>query len=319
MTMGYRGRVWIVLASVLVCGVAAVAQIEPDLNERAGAADLDAIEQTDVGDSLTGPAALGADPESQRISLGAEIVSKVHDAGWIGYVLLALSVMGLGFAIERLVNLRRGRIVPTGLAERVRQHLIADRYDAAIEECSRHPSTLGRILGTVTRHREFSFADLNTIGGDIGIREIRQHVGRAYPMAVVATLSPLLGLLGTVIGMIEAFEAVALAGSMGDPSIMASSISFALVTTAMGLIIAAPNLALFHAFRVRTNNLATLLDEQVSEVLTEWQSHRLAQANLAHGSPIAATPAAHPSAFTTERGTGAATQPQVTGKETAHA
>ncbi len=87
----------------------------------------------------------------------------------------------------------------------------------------------------MVKHRDFSFNDIGTVAEDIVSREVRQEQQKAYPIAVIATLAPLLGLLGTVIGMINSFEAVALAGSMGDPSIMASDISFALVTTAMGL------------------------------------------------------------------------------------
>ncbi len=229
-------------------------------------------------------------------SLGAELVAKVRAAGWIGYLLLAMSVMGVGFAVERLVNLRRRHLTPAGLADRVLGELVAGRPGEAEAACRQQPSTLGRTLGTVVRHRDFGYTDLSTIAGDIGIREVRQHLQRAYPMAIVATLSPLLGLLGTVIGMIESFEAVALAGSMGDPSVMASSISFALITTAMGLIIAAPNLALYHIFRVRTNNFAAVLDEQVSEVLSAWHAHRTHHPQPAEPMPRLPTPSPEPSA-----------------------
>ena len=99
---------------------------------------------------------------------------------------------------------------------------------------------------------------------------MRQHLQRAYPIAIVATLAPLLGLLGTVIGMIESFEVVSVVGSMGDASVLAGSISKALVTTAAGLIIAVPALAFYHYIKGRTVALTLLLEEDVNEVLTTW-------------------------------------------------
>jgi biopolymer transport protein ExbB len=92
----------------------------------------------------------------------------------------------------------------------------------------------------------------------------------SYPLAAIATLAPLLGLFGTVVGMIEAFELVALAGNMGDPSILSGSISKALVTTEFGLIVAMPSIFFFGYFRMRTNMLAHLLEEEASVLTNEW-------------------------------------------------
>ena len=87
----------------------------------------------------------------------------------------------------------------------------------------------------------------------------------------LASISTLLGLLGTVIGTIASFEAVALAGSMGDPSIMASQISYALVTTAIGLSVAVPCIVAYQLLRRKAAALATELDEQVSTLISTWQ------------------------------------------------
>ena len=91
-----------------------------------------------------------------------------------------------------------------------------------------------------------------------------------YPLAAVAGLSPLLGLFGTVLGMIESFEMVAIAGSMGDPALLASGISKALVTTAFGLFVAIPALAAYHVFKLRTNYLANVLDREVTDLSSRW-------------------------------------------------
>jgi biopolymer transport protein ExbB len=119
-------------------------------------------------------------------------------------------------------------------------------------------------------HRKASHADISVIAGDLASREMRQHLLRAYPLAVVATISPLLGLFGTVYGMIGAFESVALAGEMGDPSVMAGDISYALITTALGLVIAVPALAVYHFLRIRTRLLSLSLEEQASHLMSRW-------------------------------------------------
>jgi len=108
------------------------------------------------------------------------------------------------------------------------------------------------------------------IAGDIASREIAQQLQRAYPLAVVATLEPLLGLLGTVLGMIESFDSIVQTGTVGDPSLLAAGISKALVTTAVGLIIAIPFLGLYHYFKSRTNYFASILEEEVTDLISEW-------------------------------------------------
>ncbi len=160
--------------------------------------------------------------------------------------------------------------MPNGLATSAQNLWTAAEFDKLIEQCGKQNSTFGRIIKTLVKNRHCTTADLSMMAGDISSREMKIQMQRAYPLAVVATISPLIGLMGTVIGMIGAFDAVAHANTMGDPSIMAESISYALVTTAMGLIIAVPALALYHFFRIRTTSFALLLEEQVNDIINDW-------------------------------------------------
>lgn len=104
--------------------------------------------------------------------------------------------------------------------------------------------------------------------GDMAARDIRTHLSRIYPLSVIASLSPLIGLLGTVVGMIEAFGLVALYGDEGGASIFSDSISKALITTAAGLIIAAPAIALYFIIKNRIMKLASLVEVEVENVIT---------------------------------------------------
>lgn len=183
--------------------------------------------------------------------------------------LLFLSVMGLAFILERTVRLRKSAIAPSGLAAAAANLWNQGRIDELDALCRKRPSTLSRIIRFVTQHSANPVADVSAGAGDIASRELRVQLQRGYPLAVVATLSPLLGLLGTVIGMIEAFEKVTIAGSMGDATYLSGSISKALITTAAGLVIAIPALGFYHFFRSRTTTYGILLEEQASSFINE--------------------------------------------------
>lgn len=197
-------------------------------------------------------------------------ITKIKETGLTGMVLVLISIVGCSFAFERLSNLRKAKIVPSGFAAECDRLWKANEMDAIYNAVKKKPSTLGRVIALMVDHKGGGHTDVANIAGDVASREMRVHLQRAYPLAVVATVSPLLGLFGTVYGMIGAFESVALAGQMGDPSIMAGDISFALITTALGLVIAVPSLIAYHFFRVRSNILALALEEQVNHLLIRW-------------------------------------------------
>jgi biopolymer transport protein ExbB len=213
--------------------------------------------------------ALEAPAETPDASVNP-LLDKLRGSGKTGIALFIISVIGFSFAFERVFHLRKSLITPSGLAAKADERWQAGDVDGARKLAEENPSVLGKVIVAMADHRNASHGDVSTLSGDLASREMRYHLQRAYPLAVVATISPLLGLFGTVYGMIGAFESVALAGEMGDPSIMAGDISFALITTALGLVIAVPSLAAYHFFRIRTNLLALGLEEQLSHLMSRW-------------------------------------------------
>jgi biopolymer transport protein ExbB len=123
------------------------------------------------------------------------------------------------------------------------------------------------MIQAVIEHRH-SPADASTVAGDIGTREMKLHLQKAYPIAIAAMIEPLLGLFGTVYGMILAFDRVAQLGDMGNAAALSNEISLALVTTAVGLAIAIPLLVAYHFFKTRTAMFALGLEEQVSQLIS---------------------------------------------------
>lgn len=199
-----------------------------------------------------------------------EFVIQFQMGGATMWFLLALSITGLAFSLERAIRLRRGRLVPKGLADQCRELWAQGAYEEIAALCEGGRSALAQAIKYLVQYRDASLDDVRTIAGDVTDRELRPHQRRMLPLAVVATLSPLLGLFGTVLGMMGAFQRFGLLGETGDPTVFANDISKALVTTAFGLVIAVPSLALYHYFRGRTTAFADELETQVSELTIEW-------------------------------------------------
>ncbi len=190
-------------------------------------------------------------------------------AGGAGiWVIGALSVLAAAVALERLHRFRPSSVVPPGLVDEVVPLWQAGRFDELEQALARYDSVLAGTLRFLVAHRaRWSAEVLATRAGEIASRALRAQQQRAYPLAVVATVAPIVGLLGTVVGMIEAFHVIAFTGGVGDASLLAGGISKALVNTAAGLAVALPSLALHHFFRHRLVVCGLALEEQIDHVL----------------------------------------------------
>lgn len=183
------------------------------------------------------------------------------------YPLYLLGILALVITIQRFFTSTRGRLAPKGLAEKVCACIEKQDYDAAVDLCRKKPSTLGNALGFIVEHRDADWEAVCQTAGDMAARDIRGHLSRIYPLSVISSLSPLLGLFGTIVGMIEAFGLVALFGDEGGASILSDSISKALITTAAGLIVAMPSIAVYFILKSRISNLGAQIETGVEQVV----------------------------------------------------
>jgi biopolymer transport protein ExbB len=201
---------------------------------------------------------------------GVPLAERFAQGGWVMWPILALSVVTLTFTVERLLRLRRGQIMTPGFAAKARTLWNASDNAALIKASHEDKSVLGAAVEMLASHAHLPANEASSLVGDEVARLMRRHLQRAYPLAIASTLSPLLGLLGTVLGMIDSFEVVAIAGSLGDASLLAGGISKALITTAFGLIVAIPALGLYHHFRSKTHDLSLELEEVVNNLMGTW-------------------------------------------------
>lgn len=253
-----RGLTLVLIASLAMCMATALSPIFAQSSSQANATP-----DTELTASFV--ATQDAETESVEVDWWEQIVSG-------GMTMLALgivSIAGIAFAVERALMIREKYICPRKLAASAA--ICAQNNDlAGLHKLARaHPSTLGRIIHFIVEHRENDYEKISAMAENIGAREIIDQEERTFPLAVIAAIAPLLGLLGTMIGMIEAFQMVAVYGDEGGASMLAGSIAKALITTAFGLILAIPAIGAFHYFKHKLHKIGVRLEQDMEALITD--------------------------------------------------
>jgi biopolymer transport protein ExbB len=198
------------------------------------------------------------------------ILGLIRDANPMLWPLGICSVTALGFALERLIALRRSRVIPRDFVERFLERLASGKLDRerAAELCRAHESPVARILGHVIRYWGQPAAAIRQALDSDAAGELADLRRNVRVLNGTATLAPLLGLLGTVIGMIESFEALGGSGvGVAKGEALAHGISLALVSTAIGLAIAVVSVTAYYFLLHRIDALVRDLDEQARRVI----------------------------------------------------
>lgn len=189
----------------------------------------------------------------------------IEASGWPIWPLLLASVIAVALIIERSLSLRRGKIVPRGLIEDVladlRQHGVST--DMANEVAAHSP--LGQVLAAGLRNvnssREIMKESIEETGRAVA-HELERYL---TTLGTIAAISPLLGLFGTIIGMIDIFASQGVSGA--NPQQLAQGISIALNTTGLGLIIAIPATIFWRHFRAHVDSLVIDMEQQAIKLV----------------------------------------------------
>ena len=184
---------------------------------------------------------------------------RVEQGGPVGYVIIALGLAGLVLGLWRLLYLLLAGV-------RIRGQLKADSPSRG--------NALGRVLSVYDANRDADTETLELKLDEAILRETPLLEKWQVALKVIAAVAPLLGLLGTVVGMIETFQQITLFGT-GDPRLMASGISKALVTTMLGLVVAIPMVLLHSLVAGRSKNLIEILEEQSAGIIAEQAEKQL--------------------------------------------
>lgn len=186
--------------------------------------------------------------------------------GVVMWPILALSLLAMGIVLERFWTLRRRLVLPPGLGQEVRDWAQTRQLDPAHIEILRGNSALGALLAAALDVRHRPREQIKERVEDVGRHLTHQMERFLNSLGTIAGVSPLLGLLGTVLGMIRMFLAM-LQHGVGDPNQLAGGIGEALISTAAGLFVAIPALIFYRYFRGRVAEYVVEMEKQAIALL----------------------------------------------------
>jgi biopolymer transport protein ExbB len=189
----------------------------------------------------------------------------IHAAGWPIYFLLAVSVIAVALIIERSMILRKEKIVPGGLLEKVLAAYQKQGVSEEMLEKLSQDSPLGQVLASGLRNYKSSRSVMKDAIEESGSAVAHELERFLTTLGTIATISPLMGLFGTVVGMIEIFGSQSPTGS--NPQELAHGISVALYNTGFGLVIAIPAMIFFRHFRGRVEGFVVEMEQQAAKLV----------------------------------------------------
>ncbi len=204
---------------------------------------------------LASAVVFAAEPAPVDIRPKTMTLSEMFAAGGtIGYIITGLSVLMVARIVEHLFSLRTNAIIPPELADTIHHHVGLRHFEEARQQCQFRPSFLAFVLAAGLREADLGFAAVEKALEDAAVEQSARLYRKIELLSVIGTIAPMLGLLGTVWGMILAFMEFE---QKANPQVseLAPGIYKALVTTLQGLCVAIPALAAFAHFRNRIDQL----------------------------------------------------------------
>jgi biopolymer transport protein ExbB len=208
----------------------------------------------------------------------------VFKGGKITLVLIVLSIVTIALIIEHAWSIRRATIIPAGAVERVQGYLEEKKYLAAIQFTAEEPSMMGHVLNGGLLEAANGYAAMERAIEESLEERAARLIRKTEYLNVIGNISPMIGLFGTVFGMILLFQAIYTADAFPPPRVVADKISVALITTFWGLFVAILALSFFAHFRNRIDVLTAecaLVADQILSAFKPGAAHHQAVAQAA--------------------------------------
>lgn len=222
---------------------------------------------------LVAAPALGAEPAP-----GAEAALPVQQpfslidfyvkGGPAMHFILACSVLALAIILERVINLRKGKIISTAFIEEIKKYWYRREIEKAIQACRENDLSLSRVLRAGLLRFDHGIDAVEKAIESAGQHEAAVLRRNLMLLGFIANIAPMLGLFGTVLGLTRSFDVIASYGMAGNPGAVAAGIAEALITTVFGLMVGIPTLAAYYYFK-RKVEVRILEMEEVSVALIE--------------------------------------------------
>jgi biopolymer transport protein ExbB len=197
----------------------------------------------------------------------------VQAGGWLMLPIIACSIVAAAIILERLWTLQPARVLPKDLTTEVWQWVKGDQLDRQHIQTLHQSSPLGQVLAAGLSSRDLGRDVAKENIEDTGRHVVHELERYLNPLGTIAAISPLLGLLGTVIGMVKVFAAITVHG-VGNPGVLAGGISEALITTAAGLTVAIPSLIGYRYLRGRVDGLVIRMEKEAMKFLEALVQHQ---------------------------------------------
>jgi biopolymer transport protein ExbB len=189
----------------------------------------------------------------------------IEKGGVLMYPIMALSVISLAIFMERMFTLRKEKFAPVAFTKMIKSLLSRKAYIEAESLCKENDSAISRVIHEVIQNRTQPWPQLVEAAEGAGKREADRLERFQEAMSTIVALSPLLGLLGTVFGMITLFSVLS-GGGVGDPQALSGGIAVALLTTAAGLSVAIPAQIFHYVIKMRSDSIVNVLEKESMEI-----------------------------------------------------
>jgi biopolymer transport protein ExbB len=206
-------------------------------------------------------------------------LTTIRDGGYIGVIIILLSIVALGFIIEHSITITKRRLMPEPVIDEV-ENLVANGDVPAAIQCCEDPRNYSLasevMLAGLQRYQssEFGFAEWKSAAEEAGEEQTARLYRKTDVLSVIGAIAPMLGLFGTVEGMIGAFNTIADSKGAAQPDQLAGDIGKALITTWLGLVVAIPAMIAFSYFRNKIDTIVSECGKRVERVLTPLSRKR---------------------------------------------
>jgi biopolymer transport protein ExbB len=198
------------------------------------------------------------------------MIEIVKSGGYLMAPIILCAILAMGIVLERFWTLRQKRVIPQDLTSQVWSWVKNDQLDQRQIQTLYQGSPLGQILAAGLINRNRARAVLKDSIEDTGRHVVHELERYLETLGTVAAVTPLLGLLGTVIGMVKVFTAITTHG-VGNPTVLAGGIAEALITTAAGLTVAIPALIAYRYFRTHVDKLVVDMEKEAIKLVEALQ------------------------------------------------
>jgi len=212
--------------------------------------------------------AIAADGAQDGVALNYNLIDLVRFGGWVGYIIILFSVAAVALVVEYALSIRLQNLVPDSDAETLEALIASGSYDEitarlGADDCS----FLTAVVARGVRERERGYDAVIKSMEDASDEQTGRLLRKIEHLNMIANISPMLGLLGTVMGMVSSFNQISVSVGGVDPRRLASGIFEALMTTVMGLIVAIPSLYAYGIFRNRVDAVVATATTRAEDIV----------------------------------------------------